>query len=1000
MAFRGYKLKAKLYAAHSNVKGNTADVHFHTFTFVLYLNDLDQNIDYFRDVEKNIESWLAPYQKQVLAGTPLFAGESTTLEAIGDVFYTEWVKKAEELKFDLVRLDVYENPVRTYSVSNRLLDSDVNEISAMPYCFRDTIAMEEPEPPELAWKEAAAAVTEPEEEKETFAEQEQEPKQEKEKPVSSLAIFGAVCLFCLIAAAIVFFLQLGGKYPQGADTFCHLYRADLVLKAIKNGNFYPLYDEMWYNGVEIMRYWAPLPLYLLALLEAVAGSMLGGYLLFAGVVFLVGSLGWLLFGIRLKRVGLATAMAIVWFFLPETIRVMMSDGNLPRAVIHMLLPYLLYATYRALEEKHRRSVLSVALCFALIGFCHIGTAIIILVTFLIFLAFYGKKNHCFAEVGQVILATLCGLLLTGIWMVPSLHGSGAGNEAGGNQVMKGFFVSVLETLNPVGRLEGDLVSFYYGILVFLVILFGVFFGTKKTLPGFATGLIIFLCTTESAYALFEKLPFSQYLWMIRFAAGSLAFVLMSMLLWRGLRRWVMVLLCGLLLLDCLPSYQYVYTAKENRSANVSEYWEERAEELGLAAAKAATTQRLAVFDLSTYGAFAPYYVAGVGEKVAYTYGAGWEGARTADNIVMLNTALETGYYSYLFDRCISMGTDTVLIVKGKLQNGAGDVGKVIEAGARLGYEPVKETENTLLLHKEVPESFGVCTDYKNLAIGFAAKEIAFLFPSFEEGSSQVLDEYSAEELKQYERIFLSDFTYQDKEAAEALLVEAAEAGVRIYIDMNKVPVNSRTNLQELFGVTVQSILFQDSFPVISYEGGQFATRGFPEELTEWRANYLVGLTEVTGTSQLNGVDLAFSGTAGIENITFLGYNFAYYAEVTGDERATDLLEQLFDLSSAELPERKLLPIEITTEADRIIIESAYEDVNTTLANIDIFHSEQEYKVENNLIVVGRGTTVITMQYPYFASGLAVSVLGLAGLLVLWILLQRTEKRKTAKTAVQ
>ena len=52
--FRGYKLKFEFNAAHSNVDNHTENAHFHTFTIVLYLHDLDERMDYFFDIEKNI----------------------------------------------------------------------------------------------------------------------------------------------------------------------------------------------------------------------------------------------------------------------------------------------------------------------------------------------------------------------------------------------------------------------------------------------------------------------------------------------------------------------------------------------------------------------------------------------------------------------------------------------------------------------------------------------------------------------------------------------------------------------------------------------------------------------------------------------------------------------------------------------------------------------------------------------------------------------------------
>ncbi|MGN1083701.1 MAG: 6-pyruvoyl-tetrahydropterin synthase-related protein, partial [Lachnospiraceae bacterium] len=793
MSFKGYKLKAKLYAAHSNIAGNVENTHFHTFTIVLYLKDLNEDMDFFFHTEKEINEWLAPYQNKELSNTELFRGKSTTLEAIGDTFYDEWVERAKALNFELIRLDIYENPIRTYSVSDKMLDADVNEISAMPYAFTDTIehveedgyireaaatVQEEAEQPACE----AGAVTDAEtdvpekDREENGTEEEKEERKENGKEnrksagersfLLALKLIGAILLFGAVAAAILYSMMISGNYPQGSDTLCHLYRADVLLSSIKEGVFYPLYDKMWYNGVEIMRYWAPIPLYILAALEAAAGSVLGGYLLFVASVFLIGAIGWLLLGVKLNRIGLSVFVGIIWFFLPENMRLIILDGNLPRVVINTAMPFLLLAVWNVIEEKRWKHIIPLTFLIAFIGLCHIGIALMAVATLVIFLCFYGKKNHAWREVRMVLVSVVIGLLLTGIWLVPSLHGSGAGNSAGGNQVMQYFFESAFVSLNPVSRWNGNLTVFYYGLSVLVISVFGLFLGTKKTLPGFATGVIIFICTTKSVYQLFEKLPFSQFLWMIRFVTISMAFVMLSLLLWKGLKRYVVLIICGLLVVDCLPSYRYIYEEKENRVADVSANQYALGERLLFNKAKELTTQRMAVFDLSTYGAFAPYYVAGVEKKVPYTFGAGWEGARTARNIVMLNGAIEGGHYAYVFDRSIELGTDTLVFDVTVLKNRENDVENLVAEGKRQGYELIERTEKNLLFHRETQECFGVVSRYENIAIGKAATDIAMLYPSFKEGTSENLSDYTVEELSGYQRIYLSDFTYKDKAQAE------------------------------------------------------------------------------------------------------------------------------------------------------------------------------------------------------------------------------------------
>ena len=75
---------------------------------------------------------------------------------------------------------------------------------------------------------------------------------------------GMVAIFAAITFLIPYIIYLDGTYPNGSDTFAHLYKGQMLYQALKEGNLYPMYDPYWYNGVQMLRYWAPLPVYFLA----------------------------------------------------------------------------------------------------------------------------------------------------------------------------------------------------------------------------------------------------------------------------------------------------------------------------------------------------------------------------------------------------------------------------------------------------------------------------------------------------------------------------------------------------------------------------------------------------------------------------------------------------------------------------------------------------------------------------------------------------------------
>jgi len=990
--FKGYKLKFEFNAAHSNLENNVTNTHFHTFTIVLYLNDMNEEMDYFFDIEKNINEWLAPYRDCYLHETELFAGKSTTLESIGETFYELWREKLTQLQFDLVRLDIFENPIRMYSVSDRMLDADVNELGTLPHAFYGAVEFERPKQVQketVAAEEPSAGVAAAS--TDANAGDTQRSVLRIDGTWNKKTVFFALfaCGWIVAVATLIMYVICGwGNYPSGADTYCHLYRADVILENIREGNWFPLYDPYWYNGVEIMRYWGPVPLYVLAFAQYIGGDIFAGYIGYIGLLFVIGALGWLMFGRRLSRMWLGVFVGCVWFFIPENMKVTFYDGNMPRALINALLPWLVCFVYDLIEEKKARNICKLTLLFSIITLCHIGTTLMLVVVLLIYLLVYGKVHKNFKTIGHVLLCVGNGMLLSGIWMIPSFHGSGAGGS--NNQVMEGFFQDALLSLNPFPAWNGETL-FYFGLSVFVLCVLGLFLGNKETLPGFSVGLIIFFLTSKSSYDILSKLPFSSYLWMVRFVSMALAFVMAAFMLWKGLKRHFVVFLCILMLIDCLPGLRYIYSGTEN-VMTADEKNDIYGAQILMKQAKDITSQRMTVFDLSGYEAFAPYYVSGTGRKVLYMFGAGWEGARTAENIVMLNTAIETGNYNYVFDRCIEMGTDTILFVTQKLENKERDIGMLTECGARFGYETVLQNDRNLLMHKEAPESFGVVSKYPYLAIGAAAKDIALLYPAFEEGKSENLSDYTYEELKEYKCIYLSDFSYKDKAEAESMLSLLADGGTKIFIDMNKVPVARETNVQEMFGVSVQSITYNNSFPVITYNGKEYKTAGFPDIYREWKANYLIGLKEVTGKSDINGRMLAFSGTNGNDNIVFLGYNFIYYTELTGDLAARELLSEVFGVTEDEIPDRTIVPLGIEFKNREIVIESPEDCVGTTLADIkDIFSADREYHSKNHMITVDKGMTVVSMHYPYFIQGSIVSVIGVIMLLTVMIVFHKNRR---------
>ena len=71
----------------------------------------------------------------------------------------------------------------------------------------------------------------------------------KKKNKAIYLLFLMPFVYFATACFVVWLVKTSGIYPSGSDTMYHVYRGDYVYNAIKSGNWYPLYDPAWYNGV-------------------------------------------------------------------------------------------------------------------------------------------------------------------------------------------------------------------------------------------------------------------------------------------------------------------------------------------------------------------------------------------------------------------------------------------------------------------------------------------------------------------------------------------------------------------------------------------------------------------------------------------------------------------------------------------------------------------------------------------------------------------------------
>lgn len=772
-----------------------------------------------------------------------------------------------------------------------------------------------------------------------------------------IAIGAAMCI------GLFLFFYLRGFQPVGADVYGHLYKVEFLGERIKQGDFFPLYTEHWYNGFQIFRVWPIFCYYVMAIGYLITGSLLYSYYLLFVTVFAVGYIGFCLIGNREHRY-IFIAIGICYFFFPDNIRLMFGEGNIARIFMFGMLPLFFYFFTNLIEYK--KSLIPTVIMVAIFVCTHIMLAAMCAIIFSIYGFFLGLKKGTWY---YGALAFVLGILLSGIVLVPALLSdavAGAGTTSAGNR-MSDWMQELSLSLSITQRADG-LTSCSFGISVVLLAVLAIIFGKRKV--GSIIALIFFVLSAEQFLPILEKMPLQQAFWMLRYVQMCYVLICYEWGFLEFKKKPLIALTFVAVLLDAYPSRGFFLTIGEPIEEGA--YLEEAAE---------LTSNRLGVVDESSFKSYISYFA--LEKDLLYVQGWDIQGASTNLRVVYMTEAAEYGYYSYTFRELLELGCDSVIIKKGILPNDF-KTSEVTEAAEQYGYTFVSENDTAILYDlKGVDGQFGVNMESDNLAIGSSALYVSYRYPSFVAGSSNAIEDYTYEELASYKKIYLSGFTYEDQEAFEKLLQKLSDAGVEVYVDASDLPQN-RYGMAELFDIEVQDIRLEKT------GDWTFGENRYDINLPyEWVGTYLTSSSDDVTVENFTTEDLTLGYYASYENIHVIGMSLPYLLmETEGEDLAEvrSLVEEIFAIDdSDQAVSYEIVPMTVTYDNEGITIETD-EDVCTNVAYQDNFVSEQEFGVKNALIMVKAGTTRITQVYARFAEGLTTTILGAILTILVWVLL--------------
>lgn len=783
-------------------------------------------------------------------------------------------------------------------------------------------------------------------------------------------------LSCIIGIAGFFVCSKYGLFMDCTDIYDHFFKADFLLKQVEKGNLYPLYSPMLFNGIELFRYATPLPYYLLAGLKYFLGTWNDAYYAFLMVCFIITMCGWMLFGNRLNRRIAAFSFGIIYACFPEIQRMCLLEGNVPRILAVSLIPLLLYFLYGFIDEHRKASIIPFTMVHIIVFWADIVVCMQVTMLIFIFSIIYGLKNkECKYEIALFINFFIT-MIFHGVFLITGyLTGTVQRSQQVNNDKLEILTQKLWDTLSPIKHLK-EPGCFYFNLTCFLVILIAIFVMEKHYISDFVIALICLAGTTTALLPFVKFFPPVQVFWMQKLIPMALCFFVIGILHWDKLRNGMLIFFALVIMIDS-ASYMYTLTEK-NVETEKSKIQKEM-----LDYAANITTQRIAILDKGDWGSFPSYYLSSI-KGVPCSNGFNAQGSATGKKMNSILDAFYGEFYTYAFDRLLYMGNDTILIKASLLRQE--EIFHMIQSARGLGYEVVKEGEEALILHVNVPVPYGIQSSYKYLAIGETAESICYIYPEFEYGESISLKDYSVDELRKYDIIYLSGFTYGEKEKEENKLRRVAENGTKIFIDVQHIPINKLSGKQEFLDTYAQIIAFHQKFPILELaNGSQFKLNSKTSAYEKWITSYISGLKHVWKECYYDkSTRLPYLGCNEEENIIFMGFNpVYYYTEVRTPELLT-FLNETFGLENNLLPDRKIVPLSIEFSKGKIKVDSELASVNTNIAAIENLIPNRETEVDERMYTVDSGLTEFSYQQPYLKLGLIITALGGVGLLFYWI----------------
>lgn len=121
MQGRAYRIRCQFNAMHNLDVEHPEKMHAHTFRVMAYLENVGEELERIDTCERRMKAYFSRYKGCRFNELPAFRMELPTIENMCKVFYEDLQKELLQEGVSLVKLELGDSPLATYSIGSKLL---------------------------------------------------------------------------------------------------------------------------------------------------------------------------------------------------------------------------------------------------------------------------------------------------------------------------------------------------------------------------------------------------------------------------------------------------------------------------------------------------------------------------------------------------------------------------------------------------------------------------------------------------------------------------------------------------------------------------------------------------------------------------------------------------------------------------------------------------------------------------------------------------------------